>query len=227
MSKVKPGQKYGRLTIIEDSGERRHRQIMWLCQCDCGNTTLVHSASLTRGLTKSCGCLATEINKKRRVDLVGQRFGRLIVTAPAPNQKWVCKCDCGNTITTYTANLTMGRTQSCGCLRTERIAALEKERQMGRDIKKSMSVDGTNIAHIRNTQKVSRNSSTGVRGVCLAKNGQYRAYIVLNRKQISLGLHDTLEQAAIARKEAEKELYKPIIEAWKKEKIRKSGDKPR
>lgn len=57
-------------------------------------------------------------------DLVGQRFGRLLVTARAAHQlghprKWLCLCDCGRITTTGTGNLTSGGTQSCGCLAAE------------------------------------------------------------------------------------------------------------
>lgn len=51
---------------------------------------------------------------------------------------------------------------------------------------------------------VSRNSKTGVNGVSVHKGtGKYRAYIMVNRKQIYLGLFDTLEEAKQARKEAD------------------------
>lgn len=34
----KPGMKVGKLTIIKDTGKRRHnRSKIWLCQCECGN----------------------------------------------------------------------------------------------------------------------------------------------------------------------------------------------
>lgn len=35
-----------------------------MCMCDCGNTKLVTAENLSRGYTKSCGCLAKERNKK-------------------------------------------------------------------------------------------------------------------------------------------------------------------
>ncbi len=34
---------------------------------------------------------------------------------------WHCRCDCGNELDVPTASLTSGNTQSCGCLRIERI----------------------------------------------------------------------------------------------------------
>ena len=35
----------------------------WLCQCECGNQTIVNSGSLRRGLTKSCGCVKQSIGE--------------------------------------------------------------------------------------------------------------------------------------------------------------------
>jgi hypothetical protein len=40
----------------------------WECLCDCGKTTFVISASLTSGKTKSCGCLKSEVGKKRTAE---------------------------------------------------------------------------------------------------------------------------------------------------------------
>lgn len=50
------GQKFGRLTVVRDSGERKNQQVVWLCKCDCGKEYKVRSESLRRGFTKSCGC---------------------------------------------------------------------------------------------------------------------------------------------------------------------------
>lgn len=54
------GQVFGRLTVIKDSGERKGRHVLWLCECECGNTTVVLGSNIKRGQTKSCGCLAKE-----------------------------------------------------------------------------------------------------------------------------------------------------------------------
>ena len=53
------GQKFGHLTILEDDGTRdNQRTIMWKCQCDCDNKTIIYvrKYDLIRGKTKSCGC---------------------------------------------------------------------------------------------------------------------------------------------------------------------------
>ena len=59
-------------------------------------------------------------------DISGKRFGRLVAIKPTGEKKennylWLCKCDCGKKIVTKGANLTSGGTQSCGCLRVEKI----------------------------------------------------------------------------------------------------------
>lgn len=58
------GQRFGRLVVLwraanvaEASGAIRSA---WMCKCDCGNGHVVTAHSLTRGLTRSCGCFARE-----------------------------------------------------------------------------------------------------------------------------------------------------------------------
>lgn len=57
-SKDLSGKKFGNLTVIEQTTKRSAgRCIIWKCLCGCGNTHFVPTDSLTRGNTKSCGCL--------------------------------------------------------------------------------------------------------------------------------------------------------------------------
>lgn len=51
------GHKFGLLTVVGDSGERRGTCVLWTCRCDCGVTIAVPTTSLTKGLVKSCGCV--------------------------------------------------------------------------------------------------------------------------------------------------------------------------
>lgn len=53
----------------------------------------------------------------KRKDLTGQRFGKLIALSYVGNQKWKCRCDCGNETIVFTSNLTRSHTISCGCAR--------------------------------------------------------------------------------------------------------------
>ncbi len=55
--------RFGRLTAIKRVYE--NKQSYWFCICDCGNETKVSRKHLLDGCTKSCGCLAAEVTKKR------------------------------------------------------------------------------------------------------------------------------------------------------------------
>ena len=75
-----------------------------------------------------------------RIDLSGQRFGRLLVVASAGfvnrRQRWLCRCDCGTTTTTRTDTLRAGTTSSCGCLNSALVrASLTKHSQAKRGAK--------------------------------------------------------------------------------------------
>lgn len=54
------GKKFGKLTVIEETSERLNTEIIWLCQCECGNITKVRTSHLTSGDTSSCGCLKSK-----------------------------------------------------------------------------------------------------------------------------------------------------------------------
>ena len=71
-------------------------------------------------------------------DIIGQRFGRLLVIKEAEKignrRSSLCKCTCGNTVKVRLYSLISGNTYSCGCLRKERL-----ER---RNYKHGLSLDG-------------------------------------------------------------------------------------
>ena len=54
------GQRFGRLIAVNPIGTNKRGGVLWLCQCECGNTAIVPCESLTAGRTKSCGCLKHE-----------------------------------------------------------------------------------------------------------------------------------------------------------------------
>ncbi len=55
---------------------------------------------------------------KKKLEIVGRRYGKLFVVREVPITKigWLCKCDCGNEkIVANAHNLVSGGTVSCGC----------------------------------------------------------------------------------------------------------------
>lgn len=72
LSTPSKGDRFNSLTFVEISPHRQNGNVMWVMTCDCGNTKEFLGANVRRGNTKSC-CGTKSKN------LVGQRFGRLIV----------------------------------------------------------------------------------------------------------------------------------------------------
>lgn len=56
-------------------------------------------------------------------NLVGQKFGRLLVIERATSEKghtrWLCRCDCGKECIVYGSSLKSNNTRSCGCYKVE------------------------------------------------------------------------------------------------------------
>lgn len=125
------GQKFGKLTVIADTGERNSsRQIKWLCKCDCGNKRVAISSYLKNGKVHCCSeCAKLEQKPKSpkpiKNDLTGQQFSRLTVLYPTAKRTsdrciiWHCKCKCGNECDISSKSLKQGNTKSCGCLSDE------------------------------------------------------------------------------------------------------------
>jgi len=128
------GRKIRMLTVIseaepliqKDGGKRRR----WNCVCECGNEVTVLQTNLVSPQgTRSCGCIVGRINGRAKQpprNLVGNRYGKLTVIAPAApifrsnrthRKAWLCRCDCGNEVVKAEDNLLSGHTRSCGCLR--------------------------------------------------------------------------------------------------------------
>jgi hypothetical protein len=60
-----PGQRFGRLIVIQEDAKRSGGHVCWLCQCDCGQTKVVAGKNLRRGIVHSCGCLSREASSIR------------------------------------------------------------------------------------------------------------------------------------------------------------------
>lgn len=62
------GQRFHRLTVIEDSGKRtKTHERLWRCVCDCGNEVLLRTSTLKIGNTKSCGCARKDAARKNGI----------------------------------------------------------------------------------------------------------------------------------------------------------------
>lgn len=120
--KDRVGERFSHLVIKKMLYQYRGEKTYCLCNCDCGNEHICSLSNLITGHTTSCGCTASDkCWDGRRTDLVGERFGLLVVIEMLYGYKnkqtyCRCKCDCGNETIVYIGNLKQGRTSSCGCM---------------------------------------------------------------------------------------------------------------
>lgn len=59
------GQKFGRLTVVEEAGRDKRRHVLWRCRCECGQEVIASSDHLRSGHTISCGCFRSERTAER------------------------------------------------------------------------------------------------------------------------------------------------------------------
>lgn len=199
---------FGKLTVLQYH-EKRGNFHYWTCLCDCGKITEVRQNYLLNGHTKSCGCLRGNNPHHYRVDIRGQRFGKLIALEPTEKRcgasiVWKCQCDCGKITFQSVSNLKSGQVISCGCQQT-----LQQQKNFKENIH---FVDGTCIEKIKN-KKTPKNNTSGFRGVSQTKRG-WIARIGFKGKVYYLGCFKTFEEAKKARILSESKFYDEFIEEY-------------
>lgn len=115
------GQRFGLLTVIRDTGERRYKEKIWECKCDCGNLVYVPTRKLTLDKKHSCGCGRRPRQTPLPPEIIGEQFGVLrAVRFVGEDKYWgkqvECQCSCGNVITVSARELMIGTATSCGCV---------------------------------------------------------------------------------------------------------------
>ena len=152
-------------------------------------------------------------HSNKKLDLTGQRFGKLTALAPAENiggcTAWLCRCDCGQETVVITKRLRDGHRTSCGC-DNENFG--KPPNVAGRA---SLTyVEGTCVEMIR-SDTVRRNNTSGVPGVdWLTRTRRWRASICFKGVRRYLGCFESFDDAVEARKRAEAELHLPFLEKY-------------
>ena len=114
-------QRFGKLIAVRPLDKRGpNGGVVWECKCDCGNITTSTMSNLKRGHTTSCGCYKQEYIDSIKLDVIGNKYGKLTVLEevfdPSYKRRMVkCLCDCGNYNICSITDLTTGHTLSCGC----------------------------------------------------------------------------------------------------------------
>lgn len=146
--------KFGKLTVNKFLYTDKDKHSYWECICECGNKKNIIGYSLRNGVTKSCGCLQKIAGKANKKNLLRQKIYRLTIIREVGRTrwgdvKWLCKCDCGKEIITYTSHLKSGHTKSCGCLAKETTIKIFRINLTG---KKYGKITVINYSHTKNKQ---------------------------------------------------------------------------
>lgn len=233
MVKVKEdltGRVFGRLTVLQQaedyirqSGQRSAR---WLCECSCENKTrkIIVGTSLTnkKNPTRSCGCLqkekAAEIQKKSNIyDLSGEDG---IGFASNTNHEFyfdLCRydeikdyCWCERKQTDGYISLVAWSKDRNQMIKMTDLLGYKDYDHVNRNPLDNRDCNlrpATTIENARNRSKYNTNTS-GFIGVSWNKDREkWRSYIIVNYKQIDLGLYNNIQDAVITRLKAELQYF--------------------
>lgn len=154
-------------------------------------------------------------HSRKKLDLTGQKFGKLTVLGPAENigsrTAWRCQCDCGRETVVKTGHLRSGHTKSCGCLHGP---------GGPRSALGLTYIDGTCVEMLA-AKTVRRNNTSGVPGVDWRRSKQaWRASICFKGQRYYLGSYRNFEDAVRARKRAEESLHDSFLRSVEQESMR-------
>ena len=217
------GKKFGRLTAIEPLPERSaDSNVLWLCQCECGNQKVFKAALLTSGRRKSCGCMGvrTDMLLSSRTFVEGTCVEYMFSDHTPKNNTSGRKgvnFDRGK----WRASITYGgKTRWLGSFDNFEDAVQARktaEDEVREHLREVIRASGTEIseeqlqknlkdkdpAYIK-PRGLSANNKTGYLGVT-AYGNKWRASFTRNRKTRWLGTFDNIEEAIAARRKAEDE----------------------
>lgn len=190
----------GRLKVIEKA-ESRGKQAMWLCECSCGNKSIVSGGSLRSGRSTSCGCLAKELvtthgmyktntysswqhMKTRCNDENFHQFydygGRGITYDPAWDDFHKFYDDMGDCPEGYT---------------------LDRLDVNGNYCKENCKWSSRQEQSVR--QRLNKRNTSGRSGVTKTKSGKWNVRIVVKYEKITLGTFESFEEACEVKSAAE------------------------
>ena len=220
-----PGQKFGEWTVIskdeEESNKRKYT--MYFCQCSCGAIQSVRASRLTNGYTTGCfKCGFKKMSKtkrgKNKYDLSGDYGISWTTNTNKPfyfdkeqyekikEFTWY-----ENTTTGYVTTQVNRKTIDLHRLIMDAESDITIDHIHGRD-----SILDNRLSNLRFATKqqnninrgLQSNNKSGVTGVLWRDNMQkWEARIGYQRKTITIGYYDDFNDAVIARKKKENELF--------------------
>ena len=229
--KLEPPFERGEIFVERRAEQKKYGNPMYECTCKiCGKKYTWLPSYISKYAENGCPeCMkktAEERKNAKKIEEwkkdIGKKYGNLTIVDFSEKKAYAkgypkipymrCLCGkCGKYTEIPLHRLRTGGAKECA-------ACAKKNLKEGRKIMHELyQADGSSLSNIKEDRKRNKNNTTGFTGVSyLPKCGKYRAYIVFRRKQYSLGLHETRNEAHEAYLSAKKRLHGGFVE-WYKE----------
>lgn len=210
------GRRFGKLTVISRSENRKGRAY-WNCICDCGKSKTIYHTSLLFGYAMSCGC--SKIERFSKVNIF-ENCDEYIQGYTSTNHIFFIDYEDFEKVKLYYWG------SSNGYIINKKIGGLHRY-VLGLSNNDNNVVD--HINHIKHDNRKSnlrictiqennfnkiipKNNASGNLGVFWNKFiNKWVAYISIDKTQKVIGKYDNIEDAIIARKNAENKYYKEFV----------------
>jgi hypothetical protein len=210
-TKIKIGDKFSRLTVVDRISDVGARNTKWLCICECGGIARPTTIALTAGHTTSCGCYAIEATRESSTTHGGTGTKEYIVWASMKRRCFDKNHDAyyrygarGITVCEEWKNNFSKFLEDMG--KCPDGLALERKDPNKNYCKENCKWDTHNMQGY-NTN-IRSNNTSGRTGIYFNKNqNKWTAAIGAEFRLIHLGTFNTFEDALIAREEAEIKYY--------------------
>lgn len=115
-------QRFGKLTVIEETQKRKNKSIVWKCKCDCGNIIEASTKELRSDGLISCAVCGKTRNPQFNIkeNIIGKKFGHLTVLEKTTNSSseghlYKCQCDCPAHTIVLRSKKSLDRNINCSC----------------------------------------------------------------------------------------------------------------
>jgi len=212
------GQKFGKLKVIKRVENDKWGQSQWLCECDCDSNkkVIVRAGGLKFGNIQSCGCLTKEnvskANKKyNKYDLSGE-YG---IGYIENGESFYFDIEDYDLIKDYRWNIN----NYCFTVSNKKTIFLHRLIMNNPDLKidhinrNKLDNRKSNLRLCTSSQNnmnktIPADNTSGIIGVCYNKlSNRWQAYIQINKIMSHLGFYKNIDDAIIARLNAEYKYY--------------------
>lgn len=211
------GQKFGLLTALRDVGRSKSGDVLWECECSCveRNHIITTSSNLQRLHTQSCGCYCkSQTSKAHLKDTRFEVIGNIAIGYTSKNEQFFVDTDDVEklkghswwyTQRGYLAGYIDGKLVLMHRFLTncdDEHVVDHKNHITGDNRKRNLRI--CTVSENQYNRIMQNNNTSGSIGVSWNKRyNKWRAYITVDKKRIDLGNFDNIDDAIIARRQAE------------------------